>query len=179
MLIGIESGSRTLLHWMKKDITIEQVFDSAEKCLRVGIHVIFNFIIGFPNEPEESIAETLRVAKALRAMSPDFDVSIFYFKPYPGNEIADLLLAQGYEFPRTLEGWAEFDYVASSSPWIPRETYQLIEGFKFYQRIGWSHPGLLRAPLQALARWRCERDLYAFPVEKKVIEWIRQPVRLS
>ncbi len=113
---------------MKKDITIEQVFDSAEKCLRVGIHVIFNFIIGFPNEPEESIAETLRVAKALRAMSPDFDVSIFYFKPYPGNEIADLLLAQGYEFPRTLEGWAEFDYVASSSPWIPRETYQLIEG---------------------------------------------------
>ena len=112
-------------------------------------------------------------------MSPDFEIAIFYYKPYPGNEIAEMLVRQGYQFPRTLEEWAEFDYVGSSGPWVTREKHDLIEGFKFYQRIGWSHPSPLRAPLQALARWRCERDVYAFPFEKKVFEWIRQPVRLS
>jgi hypothetical protein len=34
-------------------------------------------------------------------------------------------------------------------------------------------------PLQRLARWRCDNDVYAFPIEKKFVELIRQPVRLS
>ena len=90
-----------------------------------------------------------------------------------------MLLRQGYQFPRTLEDWAAFDYVGSSSPWTTREQYELVERFKFYQRIAWSRPTALRAPLQALARWRCARDTYAFPIEKVIIERMRQPVRLS
>ena len=53
---------------------------------------------------------------------------------------------------------------------LPRE---LIERFGFYQRIGWARPTRWRAPLQAIARWRCRGDRYAFPVEKRVVEWLR------
>jgi radical SAM superfamily enzyme YgiQ (UPF0313 family) len=179
VMIGIESGSQSMLDWMKKDIRIEHVFDSAEKCLRHGIAAIFNFIVGFPDEPPESVTETLRVAKQLRAMSPDFEIAIFYYKPYPGNAIADGLLRQGYPFPCTLEEWAEFDYVGSSGPWVTKEKHDLIERFKFYQRIAWSHPHPLRAPIQALARWRCRRDCYAWPVEKAIIEKLKPRPRLS
>jgi hypothetical protein len=119
------------------------------------------------------------VAKQLRAMSPDFEIAIFYYKPYPGNAIADGLLRQGYPFPCTLEEWAEFDYVGSSGPWVTKEKHDLIERFKFYQRIAWSHPHPLRAPIQALARWRCRRDCYAWPVEKAIIEKLKPRPRLS
>ena len=179
VMIGVESGSQQMLDWMKKDITVEQVFDSAEKCRRQGIAVLFNLIVGFPDEPAESIRETLRVAKQLRAMSPDFEVAIFYYKPYPGNEIADMLLRQGYQFPHTLEEWAEFDYVDSSGPWVSQETRDLVERFKFYQRIAWGRPTALRAPVQAVARWRCRRDFYAWPVEKAVAERLRPLPKLS
>ena len=177
--IGVESGSQAMLDWMKKDITVAQVFDSAEKCLRHGIGVIFNIIVGFPGEPPESVAESLGVAKKLRAMSPDFEVAIFYYKPYPGNPIADTLVQEGYRFPRTLDAWAEFDYVGSSGPWVTKEKHDLIERFKFYQRIAWGHPRRLRAPLQSLARWRCARDFYALPIEKAIVEKLRPMPKLS
>jgi radical SAM superfamily enzyme YgiQ (UPF0313 family) len=164
---------------MKKDITLEQVFDCAAKCKRLGISIVFNLIVGFPNEPNESIVESLRVAKKLRATSSLFDVAVFYFKPYPGNEIAELLVRDGYQFPKTLLEWAEFDYVGSSSPWVTREKQHLVEHFKFYQRLAWNRASPLRVPLQRLARWRCENDVYGLPIEKKLVELMRQPVQLS
>ena len=179
VMIGVESGSQQMLDWMKKDIKLEQVFDSAEKCKRAGVGIIFNVIVGFPHEPPESITESLRVAKELRAMSPDFEVAFFYYKPYPGNEIADMLVRDGYQFPKTLDAWADFDYVGSSGPWVTREKFTLVERFKFYQRLAWNRASPLRVPLQQLARWRCANDVYAFPFEKKLVELLRQPIQLS
>jgi len=179
VMIGVESGSQQMLDWMKKDIKIEQVFSSADKCLRNGIALLFNFIVAFPDESAASMMETLRVAKTLRAKSPDVDIALFYYKPYPANEIADMLVRQGYQFPRTLDEWAAFDYVGSSGPWLTRAQHVLIERFEFYQRIASSHATPLRAPLQTLSSWRCVRDAYAFPVEKAIIEWVRKPARLS
>ena len=104
-----------MMDWMQKDTRIEQVYDSAQKCLRNGIAVIFNIIVGFPHESPASIDESLRVAQVLRKMSPNFELGIFYFKPYPGNAIADQLLKEGYSFPNGLEEWAGFDYVGSAN----------------------------------------------------------------
>ena len=36
VMIGIEAGSQETLDWMKKDIKVEQVYDSAAKCLRAS-----------------------------------------------------------------------------------------------------------------------------------------------
>lgn len=179
VMIGIESGSPEMLATIQKDIKLDQVFDSAEKCLSQGIGATFNLIIGFPGETAESMAASLSVAKTIRSMSPTFQVAIFYYKPYPGNPIADSLEREGYRFPHTLREWAEFDYVGDSAPWMTPERHRLVERFKFYQQIAWSQRTPLRAPLQALARWRCRRDNYALPIEKSMIEWLRPPVRLS
>ncbi|MGH2592921.1 MAG: B12-binding domain-containing radical SAM protein, partial [Anaerolineae bacterium] len=95
VMIGVESGSPEMLKRIKKDITIPQVFDSARKCKQHGIGAILNFIVGFPGESDDSVQETLDVAARLRAFSPDFEASIFYVRPYPGNPIADELLRSG------------------------------------------------------------------------------------
>jgi radical SAM superfamily enzyme YgiQ (UPF0313 family) len=179
VMIGVESGSPEMLERIAKDITIEKVFDSAAKCLRHDIAVLWNLIVGFPGETPETLAATLDVGKRLRALSPSFELAIFYYKPYPGNPLADMHHAAGHPSPSTLAEWAEFDYVGTPSPWLEPEERRLIEGFKFYQRIGWSRPTALRAPVQALARWRCRRDAYALPIEKAVIERLRPPVEVS
>ena len=179
VMIGVEAGSQKMMDWMKKDIKLTQVYESAEKCRRHGIAVIFNIILGFPHETEESIRESIRVSWKLRRMSADFELGIFYFKPYPGNEIAGQLLNEGYKFPKGLEAWAAFDYIGSSNDWISPEQYGRIEAFKFYQRIGWNRSNALLAPVKKMAQWRCKNNSYALPVEKLIYEWFRPPARIS
>ena len=138
VMIGLESGSQRMIDWMKKDIKIPQVYECAQKCLKHGIAINFSVIIGFPGETEADMDETIRVVTDLRKMSPEFRVSIFYFKPYPGNEIADALIADGYQMPQGIKEWSDFDYVVKGSPWIPEKKFREIENFKFYQRLAWS-----------------------------------------
>jgi anaerobic magnesium-protoporphyrin IX monomethyl ester cyclase len=179
VMIGVESGSQEMLDWMTKDVTVEQILSSAEKCVRHGIGVIFPFIVGFPSETDASVKATLAMIKRLRAMSPQFETPIFYFKPYPGSRITEDVVRKGYKLPDTLEGWAEFDFVGSAGPWVSAEKYEMIERFKFYNRFAWGPETWPRWPLQKIARWRCRRDFYHVPVEKLVVERLKPLPRLS
>jgi radical SAM superfamily enzyme YgiQ (UPF0313 family) len=179
VLVGVESGSEETLRRIRKDITLEQVFSTAERCRAAGVRVQFPFIVGFPGESEESVQASLDVAKRLRAMSPDFEAHVFYFKPYPGSAITQDAVASGYTLPCTLDEWSSFDYVSSAGPWISPERFRTVERFKFYQRLAWDAVPRWKKPAQWLARWRCERDAYALPVEKAVSEWWSPPERLA
>jgi radical SAM superfamily enzyme YgiQ (UPF0313 family) len=178
VMIGVESGSQETLDRLKKDLQLDQVRTAAEMCVRYDVGVIFNFIVGFPGEPEDSVDATLALAKRLRGMHPRFETPIFYYRPYPGNPIANQAERAGYVFPRGLQEWADFDYVGSRGPWISSERWRQVERFKFYSRQAWQ-PGKWRWPLRAAARWRCDRDWYAFPVEKALVELVRRPEQVS
>jgi hypothetical protein len=102
-------------------------------------------------------------------MSPDFETMIFYFKPYPGSALTQEAVARGYRLPRTLDEWANFDYVGSKGPWVSDEKYRRVERFKFYQRLAWDRVPAWKRPLQRIARWRSRRDAYGFPIEKLVL----------
>jgi anaerobic magnesium-protoporphyrin IX monomethyl ester cyclase len=178
VMIGVESGSQATLDRLEKDLRLDHVHAAAEMCVRHNLEAIFNFIVGFPGEDEAGIAATLALAKRLRAMHARFDTPIFYYRPYPGNAMADQARAEGYAFPRTLEEWGDFDYVGQGSPWLSAARWRHIERFKFYTRHAWQ-TGRWRWPLRAAARWRCDRDWYALPVEKTLVEWLRPPQRVS
>ncbi len=180
VMIGVESGSPETLRHIRKDISLAQVFDSAAKCARHGIGAILNFIVGFPGESEEALDQTLGVAAQLSAMSTDFDVSIFYFRPYPGTELAEELLKSGYKFAETLEAWADFDYIGGREDWVTEEQWQRIERFKFYQRYAFGRSRrFLRRPLQLASRWRINRRFYRFPFEKMIVERLKPAQKLS
>lgn len=179
VMIGVEAGTQALLDWMQKDITVAEVFDAAEKCRRAGVGALFNFIVGFPDEPPASVRATLDVAKRLRAMSPAFEVAVFYYKPYPGNDLAARLEQRGFPLPRSLHDWAAFDYVAAKSPWVAPDLQALVDSFKFYQRLAWSRSRPWLAPLKALARWRVAGHRYGFPVERVLAEWRHPTAELS
>lgn len=180
IMIGMEAGTQQMLDWMQKDIKLEHIFDTAEKCVRYNIAIIFSVIVGFPEESAESVLETLSVVKRLRKMSADFSVSIYYYKPYPGNKIADELIAKGYQFPAGLEEWSNFDYVNSGkSDWLTNEQIKRIERFKFYQQLAWSKKTVGKFLLQKIAKWRCEKNMFAFPIEKNIIRFLKPAPKVS
>ncbi|MEZ5287294.1 MAG: radical SAM protein [Vicinamibacterales bacterium] len=100
VMIGVESGSEATLHRLRKDVTLEQVEAAADLCARHGLAATFNFIVGFPGEDDESVHATLALAKRLRRQSPSFDTPVFYYRPCPGNPLADEAEAAGEELPR-------------------------------------------------------------------------------
>lgn len=179
VIIGVESGSQVMMDWIKKDIKLEQVFLSAEKCRKHKVAVNFPFIVGFPGETEESVQASLDVAKRLRAMSPDFVTPFFYFKPYPGTSLTEDAVKNGFTLPCSLDEWSDFDFVGSIGPWVSPEKYRRIERFKFYQQIAWDRPRALAKPIQQIARWRCKHDFYALPIEKYVANRLWPAQRLA
>ncbi|WP_394750163.1 B12-binding domain-containing radical SAM protein [Spongiimicrobium salis] len=180
LLIGVESGSQEMMDWLKKDIKLTQVFYCADKCKDLGIDVIFPFIVGFPNETPESVNATVDVVKKLGSKSPGFQTPIFYFKPYPGSQITQDVVAQGYKLPETTREWADFDYIGSSGPWVSKEKERFFEAFKFYMKLGYGkNRGAIFYVLRKLGQWRCKKDLFKFPVEKFIINLLRPEKQLS
>lgn len=179
VLVGVESGSQEMMDWLKKDIKIEQVFETAKRCQERDIGGIFPFIVGFPNETEASVEATLRLAERLNAMHPNFETPIFYFKPYPGSKITQEVVAQGYRLPGNLEEWAQFDYIGSSGPWVSAEKFKKIERFKFYNNLAWRNKPWWKTPLRQLARIRLAKSFFQFPLEKILAERISPKKQLS
>jgi anaerobic magnesium-protoporphyrin IX monomethyl ester cyclase len=180
LLVGVESGSNEMLRRIRKDIKIEQVFETAKQMLRYGIAGHFPFIVGFPDESDASIQASLDVAKKLRSMSPDFLTPIYYFKPYPGSELVTEAVARGFRLPVTLEAWSEFDYVAGMpGPWVSPAKFKLVERFKFFHELAWKRVSRDKTLLQQLARYRCSKDEYRWPVEMLFTRWLVPAQRLS
>jgi anaerobic magnesium-protoporphyrin IX monomethyl ester cyclase len=173
VMVGVEAGTDPMLKRIAKDITVQQVRATADKLLRHGISAIWNFIVGFPDEDEETFAAALSLARELAAMSPDFEIPIFFFRPYPGSALSRDL-ADRYPFPTTLQGWADFDYVGATGPWVPAGRAECVDRFRFYGRLAYGRHAFPGAgSLRRLARWRVERDFYRWPLEQRLAERLR------
>jgi len=180
LLVGVESGSDEMLRRIRKDIRIEQVYETAARMVSHGIAGHFPFIVGFPEESDDSIQATLACAKRLRALSPQFKTPIFYFKPYPGSEIVIEAVARGYRLPATLEEWSRFDYVAGEpGPWVSQEKFRLIERFRFFSELAGTPTRGAGTLLQRFASFRCRRDEYRWPIEMLFTRWLLPEERLS
>ncbi|MCX5702956.1 MAG: radical SAM protein, partial [Candidatus Omnitrophica bacterium] len=80
--IGIESGNNEILKKMRKGITIEEAYAAARTVKKYGIHLQAFFIIGFPQETEESLNDTVTAMKKISCDVLTYSI----FTPYPGTE---------------------------------------------------------------------------------------------
>jgi len=180
LLVGVESGSNEVLKRIRKDIRIEQVFETAEKMRSLDIGGHFPFIVGFPDESDADVQASLDCARTLRSMSPQFLTPIYYFKPYPGSALVIEAVKRGFRLPETLEAWAQFDYVAGEpGPWVSAEKFELIERFKFFHELAWKRSSRAERLLQQLARLRCSRNEFRWPVEMLFRRWLVPAQKLS
>ena len=81
--IGIESGNNEILRSVKKGHTIEKAYPAVDLCRRKGIEVGAFFMVGFPEETEETLQDTLTAIKLINADN----IMLSIFTPYPGSEL--------------------------------------------------------------------------------------------
>ena len=81
--IGVESGNNRILRSVKKGHTIEKAYPAVDLCRRAGIEVGAFFMVGFPEETEETLRDTLAAIEKINADN----IMLSIFTPYPGSEL--------------------------------------------------------------------------------------------
>lgn len=81
--LGIESGSDEILKKIDKRITVEQSREAVRLCREHGIKTVAYFIIGYLEESENTITQTISFAKEIR---PDY-AGFFPATPMPATEL--------------------------------------------------------------------------------------------
>jgi anaerobic magnesium-protoporphyrin IX monomethyl ester cyclase len=66
IIFGIESGSQKIVDLMAKKAKVPRVAEGLVACYKVGMRFIPNFMIGYPGETRETIAESVEFCKALK-----------------------------------------------------------------------------------------------------------------
>ena len=88
---GIESGNDEILKSLKKNFSVQDVRDAVALTNKAGIETDGMFMIGLPDEREDQIEDTIRLAVTLPLRYAIFNL----FVPYPGCELYDVLSRQG------------------------------------------------------------------------------------
>jgi radical SAM superfamily enzyme YgiQ (UPF0313 family) len=174
--VGAESGSPELLKTIRKGTLVEEVLETAAKLHRVGIGARFSFIAGFPQEPRESLHDTLRTVKALRDIDGSFETPIYFYAPYPGTELAERMPALGFNAPASLKDWDQVDLDHSIGPWISDAVRKWVPRYNFYLRHAYESPrgGLSRRLLHYAARARVKTGFYRADIERRAVDrWKR------
>jgi anaerobic magnesium-protoporphyrin IX monomethyl ester cyclase len=138
---GAESGSPKILAKIKKDITPEQILNSAKLCLKHDIIPQYSFMIGLPGESKKDMMMTLELIDKLVKLSDQVQIlGPQAFRPYPGSELYQDCLDSGWQAPKSLEEWAkvvenEMNYLTVQNfPWVKHKDF--VESMEAYVRFG-------------------------------------------
>ncbi len=88
---GIESGNQEVLNKVGKGIKLGQVENAVKWAKLAGIETIGFFMIGLPNDTEETMQQTIDFAKSLPLDLVQFTITV----PYPGTELYSMVKKQG------------------------------------------------------------------------------------
>lgn len=181
---GAESGSPKILRKLDKDITREEIINSAQSCLRHGIIPQYSFMVGLPEETKEDIKMTLELIDELVKLSDKVQIlGPQVFRPYPGGTLYEECLKAGWQEPKNLEEWAgvvknELNYLTPKNfPWIKNPDF--VESLEAYVRFG-AHSvesaldstvkasRLLKFAFIVLCKLRWKLKFFAFPWDYKL-----------
>jgi len=91
IMFGLECGSQSLLEKANKGTTLAKELVAINSCSKNGISVVASFIIGFPGETQETIKQTLEMAKRINTHRTQFDI----LTPFPGTQFYEEAKAKG------------------------------------------------------------------------------------
>jgi radical SAM superfamily enzyme YgiQ (UPF0313 family) len=110
---GIESGSPRILELIRKGIAPEMVLELNLRLKKEGIIPHYSFMAGFPTETKEDFEKTIKIISRLKQENPNAVIwKINKYTPYPGTDLFDLAVQNGFKAPETLEGWGNVYFYA-------------------------------------------------------------------
>jgi len=94
--IGFESGSDRILKMIQKDETIEDMRKGAKLLKDAGVPFTAYFMIGFPEETDDDVKQTIKFAKEIDA---DY-YSLSILAPYYGTKMYYDMIDEGFELDK-------------------------------------------------------------------------------
>jgi radical SAM superfamily enzyme YgiQ (UPF0313 family) len=88
--LGVESGNNEILAQIRKGFTIDRAIAAADTIRRHGIGVQAFFMVGFPQETEATLTDTVAAMRQIRGL-----LSYSIFTPYPGTEAFEYCRSRG------------------------------------------------------------------------------------
>ncbi len=89
--LGIESGNDEILAAIRKGFTFKKALDACRIIRKHGITLSVFMIIGFPQDTEKTLNDTIRAIRKIDCDSVVFSI----FTPYPGTEAFKYCMEQG------------------------------------------------------------------------------------
>lgn len=89
-----ESGSPRILKTIKKMVRLDKMKESMRACVKNGLIVKCNIIIGFPGETHADVWKTMKFLVEMAVIGVE-GISIQPYSPYPGSELFDGLKKSG------------------------------------------------------------------------------------
>lgn len=190
LTIGAESGVQRFLNLIGKEITVEEIMNSAVALSKTNITAAYSFIIGLPVESVDDIFATWSFIEKLQKIYPSAVYGIGVLRAYPGSELTDGFVKQGYiKEPDSLRQFAEFRYsrvytednlkpiwhcapdVADLVARYSVLAYGALGGATISKRLKYASVLLLpERTLQKIARWRLHNRFLRFPVDLRISE---------
>jgi radical SAM superfamily enzyme YgiQ (UPF0313 family) len=123
VFVGTESANQQTLNLIQKGTKAIDYGRLVEISRDIGLPLRFSLIVGFPDESDRSVNETLDLIERLRG-EPFVSVSgPKMFTPYPGTPQYDAAVRAGLKVPTDTLGWAQMtryaDYRALY-PWLEK-----------------------------------------------------------
>jgi radical SAM superfamily enzyme YgiQ (UPF0313 family) len=159
-----ESGSLATLTRIKKKVRPDRMIASMRAAVDAGLNVKANIIMGFPEETEKDLVDTLRFMSRM-ALAGVHDVSVWTFAPYPGSQLFAELAARGRigemndDYFAGLLSYSDFTRTVSYSDHLTAEQlrrYRTLGTAMFYGLSYATHPTRPFRTLSNLARARYE-----------------------
>ncbi len=194
ILIGAESGMQEILDLIHKDASVDDTINIVKVAKKHNIKLTFSLMIGFPREKRRTKKEILAdlrtelkyLLNLIDKCYPErdyYEVFLFVYTPYPGNDLFELAKRDGFTPPNTLEGWASFDTSFNNLPWMPEEFYGIVShlmDFVFpYAAIDWKTKHtekfqLIQTIFHKTARWRLKTRFFGIPIENIILQQWRK-----
>lgn len=122
LALGIESGSSSVRDGAEKHLDDDDIKNTVRAIQGAGINIIGNFIFGLMDDTQESMQETLNLAKSLK-----LDFANFYSTmAYPGSKLFDS--AKPEDLPESWSGYSQHSF--DSKP-LPTDTLSSSDVLRF------------------------------------------------
>lgn len=132
---GIESGSKEMLKKIKKGFRYDKIEQNCIDCADIGIIARAGFILGFPEETEAELRDTVSLALRLKTRQ----VTFTYYSVVPGSEAYVHMLSEGkLNEPESLQDFTErylFNSLNENFSNIPDKDLKVIYSYFFLIRL--------------------------------------------
>ena len=187
ILVGAETSNEEILRLIDKGTTINDTIKFTKRAKKYSILIKFSLMIGLPvanrdNTLKNEFYKTIDFINMLYKINEDNMFLLFLYTPFPGTPLFEKSIKLGYKAPESLEEWGTFltglNHV--STPWIDKETADLVYQVNFYfpfvskfvKRLLAPYPiymRLLLIPAERILRilmaFRLQKKFFKFPVE--------------